>query len=761
MVQRPTDRDLRGRRDIVRIGPVGDASSGDVAIARAAEQVGTAINAPLRQLARHLEQETVKEFEARGREQALSVPDQVLPNGARVPQIALREGTSLTTDAFNRGVLSVAPQRLQTALIEGMDSLEQTHRGDPRGFESGAQTLFDQLMGSAPDDLRAVLELDFTRRRIAGVQRQNKEFVDSEVSKVRSSNATLLEALSQSAARAAFNTITTNPEERQVNGLIVEDSREKLDEILGQVDPLGDPIYTPEEQRRARKAFEENIVIEGARGGFTRAVDKERYINAWVTRQRKEGELGLDLIDKVSAALLADLRVHNSLTASVRRQTAKEVNEAVRIYGRGQQPAGIAELRQRLGAVGDVENLNVLDRASNLQQDILRFRQSPLADQSAIIEELRSQESLTIEDSDRLTSYEMNVGKAADALRKDPIGWARQTEVLQGPAANPLTFQAADMLQRERNAQLVQDHFALRRQPFFRPGEADIAAQNFQRMTPPEAADAAANIGELSLASQRNIVNGLGESIPGLDVGVEMAMTDEGRAAALVYFEGVRAIQEAPNLRASNELIAEALDDEGVSAAYAQTPEALSSIAEAAKAIAAGLALRNGQLTSVEDQIGKAVQMASGGIIEFNDREIAPPLPGMDEDDFDELVFALSDDDLVTFGSGVPIFKNGTALSSSVLHEDMQFQSFGPGQYMVVDEAGRAVITSEGFYVIDLREAWLEGRGTAIRGVSQFEAVGEGVVRALTPDMSRFPFRVPSPGPVGSRSGLRRPEPDQ
>ena len=755
MVQRPTDRQLRGRRDIVQIGPVADVTSGETAIARAADQVGRAINAPLRQLARQLEQETAQEFEARGREQALAAPEQTLPNGARVPQIALREGTSLTTEAFNRGVLSVAPQRLQTALIEGMDTLEQRHNGDPKGFEDGAQILFQQLTSAAPPELRAGLELDFTRLRVAGLQRQNKAFVDNEVSKVRSSNATLLESLGDSAARAAFGTITTNPEEREVNGLIVEDSREKLDAILGQLDPLGDPIYSPEEQRKIRKAFEENIVIEGARGGFARAVDKERYIDAWVSRQRREGELGLDLIDRVGAALLADLRVNNTLTAATRRQTGKEVREAVQIYGRGQQPAGIVALRQRLGAAGDEQSLDVLDRAAMLQQDVLRFRQSPLADQVAMLQELRSMESLTIEESDKLASYEANIGRAADALRKDPIGWARQTGVLQGPASDPMTLQVPDLLQRERNAQIAQSHFGLRRQPFFRPGEADIAAQNFQRLTAPEAADAAANLGELSRASQRDIVNSLGESIPGLDVGIEMAMTEEGRAASLVYFEGARALQETPELRVSDDFVVEALDSEGISAAYSQTPEAIASIAEATRAITAGLALREGKIGGIDQSlVDKAAKMASGGIIEFNDREIAPPFPQMEEGDFESLVAGLSTDDLTLFGSGSPIFKDGTALTAQVLRDDMQFLSFGPGQYMVVDEAGRAVITTDGPYVIDLREAWREGRSA----VGGFGEITENVLRALTPDMSRFPFRVPSPGPVGSGSGLVRPE---
>lgn len=749
MVQRPTDRDLRGRRDILQVGPAPDVSSGQIAISRAAEQVGRAINAPLTQLAKQLEREVVQEFEMRGAEQAASAPDEILPNGARVPRIALREGTSITTEAFNRGVLSVAPQRLQASLIEAMDNLENRHTADPKGFAEGAQLFFDQLTSQAPPELRAALELDFTRRQVAGVQRQNKQLVDREINRVKASNATLLETLADSAGRAAFNTITTNLEEREVNGQIVEDSRERIEDVLGQLDPLGNPIYSPDQQRKIRRAFEENIVIQGARGGFTRAADKERYIDAWVSRQRREGELDLDLIDKVSSALLADLRVHNTLTASVRRESAKQVRDAIQIYGRGQQPAGILGLRQRLEATGDEQGLDALDRAANLQQDMLRFRQSPLADQSAMIETLRSMESLTIEESDRLNAYEMNIGIAADSLRKDPIGWARQTMVLEGQAANPMTFQVPDLLQRERNAQIVQDHFRLGRQPYFRPGEADIAAQNFRRMTPPEAANAAANLGELSRASQRDIVNQLGDSSPGLDVGIEMAMTNEGRPTSLLYFEGIRAIQEIPELRAPNDLIAEALDSEGVSAAYAQTPEAIDSLAEATRAIAAGLALRNGQLTSVDEQISKAARLASGGIIEFNGRQIAPPLPDLDEGDFSDFINNLTAEDLIRFGNGTPMFQNGTELTPSVLQEDMQFLSFGPGQYMVVDEVGRAVITQDGAYVIDLRDAWLEG------GSSTTSTMIEDLTRALSPDMSRFQFQVPAEGPVGSHSGIR------
>lgn len=715
MPPRPDQRALKGRSDILRVTGPADASSGINAVAKAAETVGSAINAPLRAMAGQLEKEVEKDFEARGREQALAAPETKLANGGTVPRIALREGTSLTSEAFNRGVMSVAPQRLQSSLIEGMSAIEQQHVADPKGYETSANTLFQQLTNAAPDELKAALELDWTRRKTAGLQRQNKQFVDQEVAKVRATNADTLEQLGESAAMAAFNTVTTNPDERQVNGAIVEDARQKFDAILEQFDPLGDPIYSEEEKRKAKKAFEENLVIQGARGGFERASDKEKYIAAWLDRKKKDGDLGLDLIDRVGSELLSDLRVHNSLQASARRQSTKEVKEALEIYGRGEMPQGVMALRQRLGAVGDQASLDALDRAATLQQDMKHFRQSPLTEQMAMLQELRAKDTMTIEESDRMVAYEMNLGKAANGLKKDPIGWARQTDVIQDAPANPTSFAMPELLQREKTSQIVQDQYDLTRQPFLRPGEADIMAQNLSRMTPPEAIEAAANLGDLSMASQRDIVSKVGEKLPGMDVAIEMSMVKDGKEAAMLYFEGQRALLEGVDVQIPQMDLAEAMDAAGVTAAYVDQPEAFVSISRAAEGIAVALAMRENNITGAKDQLDQAVRLAAGGIVEHNGRPVAPPLPQMDEDEMEDMIERLSDGDLVTFGNGAPMFSNGKALTAEMLADDMQLKSFSPGQYLVVDEAGRAVITQDGPYLLDLREAWLEGR-SAVRG---------------------------------------------
>ena len=101
--------------------------------------------------------------------------------------------------------------------------------------------------------------------------------------------------------------------------------------------------------------------------------------------------------------------------------------------------------------------------------------------------------------------------------------------------------------------------------------------------------------------------------------------------------------------------------------------------------------------------------MPMGGPIAFNGRTIIPPVPGMDEDAFEDLLTTVSPADLIEFGSDAPVFGDGSPFKVSMLQsrtfgEEAELISSGPGKYLVLYPGlGYAQNADGGAYEIDLR----------------------------------------------------------
>ncbi len=98
-----------------------------------------------------------------------------------------------------------------------------------------------------------------------------------------------------------------------------------------------------------------------------------------------------------------------------------------------------------------------------------------------------------------------------------------------------------------------------------------------------------------------------------------------------------------------------------------------------------------------------------GNPVEFNGRTVIPPMPGMDEDAFEDLVHKLTQADLIEFGSGPPQFGDGSPFQSEMFRSrlfgaEAELITSGPGKYLVLFPGlGYVENADGGVYELDLR----------------------------------------------------------
>jgi len=146
----------------------------------------------------------------------------------------------------------------------------------------------------------------------------------------------------------------------------------------------------------------------------------------------------------------------------------------------------------------------------------------------------------------------------------------------------------------------------------------------------------------------------------------------------------------------------------------ADTATALAPILDAATALYAARRVPSGDFTYDPDAFELALQEVTGGVFEFNGRNILAPIPGMTEDAFEDAIERLTDHDLVVFGNGVPQFANGEIVTREMLESSL----FGPEIQLVTAGFGRyrAVFPGLGYIMTEDGEPYEIDLGAFIRG---------------------------------------------
>ncbi len=174
---------------------------------------------------------------------------------------------------------------------------------------------------------------------------------------------------------------------------------------------------------------------------------------------------------------------------------------------------------------------------------------------------------------------------------------------------------------------------------------------------------------------------------------------------------GGRLLRETPDLKPSKTDRVGIVEDVIGNLFTPETSSGLRPVLTAARAVYAARRLGGGEgdLTFDSDTFEQALRDVMGGPVEFNGRTVIPPTPGMDDDAFKNLVDKLEQADLIEFGSGAPVFANGSPFKVSMFQSrffgaEAELISAGPGKYLVLYPGlGYAQNADGGVYVLDLR----------------------------------------------------------
>lgn len=150
------------------------------------------------------------------------------------------------------------------------------------------------------------------------------------------------------------------------------------------------------------------------------------------------------------------------------------------------------------------------------------------------------------------------------------------------------------------------------------------------------------------------------------EIGVAMALVPDNPELSREIVLGGRLLRANPDVKPSRtDRLASVADIVG-NVFTAETAAALDPFLDAATALYAARQVPTGDLDFDDDTFEDALRDVMGGPFEFNDRMILPPVPGMEEDVFDDLMDSLTQADLTEFGNGTPMFEDGKPFTVSV-----------------------------------------------------------------------------------------------
>ena len=736
MVRRVTERALKGRNDIVASPGRIDASSGGIALGTAFSNLGRDFIRTAAKAGDELTRQVVAEERTKGREAAME-GETTLADGTKVPIASLRADNSIRSQAFNEGVLQIAPNRFQTSLLKEMDRIEQETRGNPGAYLGAATSFYDGFRQNLPTELQADFDNQFQRLQASARRRQETIFVARQRDAARVTNSDLIEQIFESSEREAFHLVTTNPEEREIAGQIVQDQRGRLIDLLSASDPLGDPVYSAQEQASLLDAFDERVAVAGAVGGLQRAPNKEQYIRRWLEAQRSDDRLSFETIDKVESRLFTELRRLNTLDATNRQQLNREVADAVDVYEAGKTPVNVLDLRQRVMLSGEVDLMADLNRAEDNRDFMRNFVQTPLAEQQALLTAADAAEEMTAEQVARADAMRRAHVAAMQGLAADPYAYAQQVGVIEIIA--PLGDMSASSLElRARQQDRISTQYGINA-PFLRPNEAAVILGAFNSGDPDAAVQTMRSFSSLPLAKLEGVATQLSTESPAVARAFQLAARPTGGDTASLIVQGyqIGLVPEASDLKPSADRMRGVIED--VYGDIGGTdPAAFSAFSATTEAIYLARLRQRGQAEFDDDLLMEAAELAAGGVLfngsvvggvlGFAGSKVLPPAPGVTGSEFNDLVRGLSQTDMTTYSAdgGMPSFADGRPFTAEMLRSGLGeiqnisgffsaggyvLESTGMGRYLIRNRAGQYIQSATGPYVIDLGEAWADGVG--------------------------------------------------
>lgn len=617
--------------------------------------------------------------EAAGRAEGLAAAQE-----GRAPVQRADEGTILGAE-FNAGLAATYAAQVGLDVRDTLTRLGRENE-DPAAFEKAADGYAAGLLNSVPAGLRPAIELEVANRR--GMVRAAVHEGWS-VRQKQGQSATLFESLDK--LGTDYRDALRRGDDQSAQFLAAES-----DTLLSAMVDAGH--LSGQSAANARAGLQADGQLQAALGAWEKGGRGLGFINAFAAN-RPEG-MDPEVHDKITARLRGEWTTRKAQAEAGMAGLRREVGTALDLLDAGLQVEGLDKLKARAAGT---ELGDALARAESDGDYVKAFVRLPGDQRAATLTALRDMPHDTQGRSaamlDRLTKAD---AAASKALATDPLAYAAgvgavaiepvdMNQMFSDPA-----YAANVVRSRTEAADQIAAQYGARALPFTKP-EIGVLGQVVTEGDATTQAAVLAGLSALPDGQFTAVMDAMKTDDPSFVAAAGLSR-DDPRAAQAVL-SGRVARKAVPGAVPSASNYAPVLDGL-LGTAYAASPSTVEQVRVAALDVYADLSVRAGDTSGafVEDRLKLAVDTVTGGLIKWRGATIAPPVRGMSEDEFSELLGRVPDAALA--GS---VTASGQPLTAAGLRNHARLVPVGPGQYQVRLSSGAVAAETGQLLVIDLR----------------------------------------------------------
>lgn len=613
--------------------------------------------------------------------------------------LAVRGDGTIYGQAYDKAMVTGYLARLDLGAAKFADELTLAHPDDPAQWQAKWVQRGQEWIATLPADMQPDARLAWEQK---GLRPWSQVNLAAHKKTLDEANATLIESADRQATEAAAfwrQGRLSDAAEASVKWVQALDARTDL---------------SPQQKAKARLDFEDDGRRHAVLGHFDRAKQggsgkADKFIADFL-KPGAHPEIHPDLKTKIGAEMtrdLAELRAEHRLAVADLHEQARD---AIFRVEHGRPAPQLEVLEKRARALGDASMAGDLADLRRQDSELANIRVQPLGLQIAAVKALDAKADagadkasvVLAERARKMVASQANAFNPAAKEYFDPMGQAQASGQIGLPQLD-LENQASLKARADSAEKLKVFHGLSYDPPPFTQAEASILAQQIDGQTTQQKT---ATLGKLAAGlGSRHFTAALAQIAPKqpafAHAGALMAEGDAGaardqllgaelRSGLAKGGEGLPRQYLPPKDEVMKNALAAALPPQ----LFADLgPDALAAAQSAvmnayvAKSYQKGLA---NQTVADRDLMREAARDVTGGLVKFNGKPVLPPVRGLGQDDFDQMMETLGDDAF----KGV-FNLEGQEVSAKMMRGHAELGSLGGGKY-VLRLQGSVLLNADG-----------------------------------------------------------------
>ena len=542
--------------------------------------------------------------------------------------------------------------KIDRALLDAYLEKRNATDFDPKKFDAENRNPVEQILEKLPKDI--------SQEAREAIQREAKATRESYL------NQALVFKLGQDKAKA----IDLSRQAATKSALAVQRLPDQLPKFIADVRAQQREFAGSSVDPDTLRDLEQDAVEELTQAAVLGWIDVDPQL---AIEKLKAGEFDDGLTAPQMARLLAHAEaVQRELDALFK----DEVSDAIAVLDRGRMPEGLAELTED---VAGTELEVPLREAGEDSAKVAEFLRKSILEQAAELSRRRD----TITRRDLATEDRMRRAHGVLVKQiKDGNGLTVAAELEVIAEVGPVDLSEPETLRlRAVQSRIATAHFGVPLAPLL-PGEIDAIELQIDVAPADQVTGLLDTLHEgFGREAAMAFVSQIADKRPELALATVHVAEQPLLAREIVLGGRLLAKNKdvAPAKTERQIAIGNVFGTEDRSVFTPDTATALAPILDAAAALYAARRVATGDFTYDADTFEEALEQVVGGVFSFNGRNILAPVPGMDEDAFEDAMKRLTQGDLVEFGNGVPVFSDG----SPFLVDMFEARFFGPEAQLV------------------------------------------------------------------------------